>query len=343
MKKKWRWPLAGFVLGALVGATVLTVNVVGANSPAPVAVSRRRVRRDPAHARAARASGQTGRALVRRRLRRAEGRAGVALLSVGLGLRAPRRRFDVHQAAARTRALMDCCPRRSRRANGRAGFDYYAVVDDGAAGRRRCPRPGPRLRSTCGRSTTGRRSTSAPRTSGIRGRRPRSSGASRGAVATPRSGSTAVASSRVSARLRSTSHPTAPSSCSTRSTAGSSCCDAGLGPFTCRSSSPGGEGDLAVGGDGTIYVLDSSAKPLVRAFTAAGALDRRHAVGGADRGHDSRRSERPARPLLPVGDVVADRGRVVRRSRPRGSSRRRSRLGARVVASGSSSMHRRPR
>ena len=38
MKKKWRWPLAGFVLGALVGATVLTVNVVGANSPEPVAV-----------------------------------------------------------------------------------------------------------------------------------------------------------------------------------------------------------------------------------------------------------------------------------------------------------------
>src|SRR5262245_17480521 len=33
MKKKWRWPLAGFVLGALVGATVLTVNVVGARSP----------------------------------------------------------------------------------------------------------------------------------------------------------------------------------------------------------------------------------------------------------------------------------------------------------------------
>jgi hypothetical protein len=33
----------------------------------------------------------------------------------------------------------------------------------------------------------------------------------------------------------------------------------------------GGEGDLAVGGDGTIYVLDSSAKPIVRTFTAEGA------------------------------------------------------------------------
>jgi hypothetical protein len=33
----------------------------------------------------------------------------------------------------------------------------------------------------------------------------------------------------------------------------------------------GGEGDLAVGGDGTIYVLDSSAKPMVRTFTPAGA------------------------------------------------------------------------
>jgi hypothetical protein len=33
MKKTWRWPLAGFVLGGLVGATLLTVNVVGASSP----------------------------------------------------------------------------------------------------------------------------------------------------------------------------------------------------------------------------------------------------------------------------------------------------------------------
>ena len=38
MRKKWRWPLAGFVLGAVVGATVLTVNVVGARSPDAVAV-----------------------------------------------------------------------------------------------------------------------------------------------------------------------------------------------------------------------------------------------------------------------------------------------------------------
>ena len=38
MKKTWRWPLAGFLLGGLVGATFLTVNVVGANSPnAPAA------------------------------------------------------------------------------------------------------------------------------------------------------------------------------------------------------------------------------------------------------------------------------------------------------------------
>ena len=30
MKKSWRWPLAGFVVGSLVGATLLTVNIVGA-------------------------------------------------------------------------------------------------------------------------------------------------------------------------------------------------------------------------------------------------------------------------------------------------------------------------
>ena len=33
MKRAWRWPFAGFVVGALVGATILTVNVVGASSP----------------------------------------------------------------------------------------------------------------------------------------------------------------------------------------------------------------------------------------------------------------------------------------------------------------------
>jgi hypothetical protein len=33
MKKAWRWPFAGFVVGAVVGATILTVNVVGASSP----------------------------------------------------------------------------------------------------------------------------------------------------------------------------------------------------------------------------------------------------------------------------------------------------------------------
>src|SRR4029079_10013849 len=33
MKRTWRWPLAGFLLGGLVGATFLTVNVVGASSP----------------------------------------------------------------------------------------------------------------------------------------------------------------------------------------------------------------------------------------------------------------------------------------------------------------------
>ncbi len=33
MKRTWRWPLAGFVVGGLIGATFLTVNVVGASGP----------------------------------------------------------------------------------------------------------------------------------------------------------------------------------------------------------------------------------------------------------------------------------------------------------------------
>ncbi len=39
MTRAWRWPLAGFVLGGLVGATLLTVNVVGASSPGQPEVS----------------------------------------------------------------------------------------------------------------------------------------------------------------------------------------------------------------------------------------------------------------------------------------------------------------
>lgn len=43
MTRAWRWPLAGFVLGGLVGATFLTVNVVGASSPGRPEVAGRSV------------------------------------------------------------------------------------------------------------------------------------------------------------------------------------------------------------------------------------------------------------------------------------------------------------
>ena len=42
MTRAWRWPLAGFILGGLVGATFLTVNVVGASSPGGAEVGRSR-------------------------------------------------------------------------------------------------------------------------------------------------------------------------------------------------------------------------------------------------------------------------------------------------------------
>src|SRR6266511_2839046 len=44
MKRKWRWPLAGFITGGLVGMTLLTVNVIGAfvgNSGTPPAAAER--------------------------------------------------------------------------------------------------------------------------------------------------------------------------------------------------------------------------------------------------------------------------------------------------------------
>jgi len=46
----------------------------------------------------------------------------------------------------------------------------------------------------------------------------------------------------------------------------------GLAPRYVRIAFAGGEGDLAVGADGTAYVLDQSAEPVVRSYAPSGAL-----------------------------------------------------------------------
>ena len=214
MKKTWRWPLAGFVLGGLVGATFLTVNVVGASSPEPDGVTvssfgeilhtppllaeagqpvelsydvvcgadEGRARRDVL------AEGLCLRPRVRgERLRRAPARAGARRASVRGGLGRERRIRLLRRARQR--------PRRDR---------------DAARGGCRCPA----ARLAAPELDDGRPGSGALRRDEVAlvGRL----GAHLGQGRARRSGSTAARSSRGSGRRHSTSLQTAPSSCSTR-------------------------------------------------------------------------------------------------------------------------------
>ena len=175
MKRAWRWPFAGFVVGALVGATILTVNVVGASSPERPPARDGLLRRDPAHAPAPRARGRAGRTQLRRGLRRAAGRARRRVLAEGLGLRPPDGRVDVRRASARPRARRAARPPTVPATRRAAGFDYYAEIDNGRGQSCDASRGGCAMRrSTSGRCGPGRRSTSAQPLRRGRGRRTRS-------------------------------------------------------------------------------------------------------------------------------------------------------------------------
>ncbi len=270
MKKKWRWPLAGFVLGALVGATVLTVNVVGANSPEPVAV---------------RAAG-LGEIL----------HTPVLLARAGKSVELS---YDVVCGALKDEPGSHCSPSGSvfvrpegdstftrlplererdgllsaevTARNGRAGFDYYAVVDDGRGRTATLPEAGAEAPqhvwalddwSTVDVGAAHFGHSRAP-SSVVRGfswgRGDAALGLDSGREQS-RIGPSAfdvepdgsvVLLDQVNRRLVVLRH--------------------GARPVHVPIEFTGGEGDLAVDGDGTVYVLDSSARPLVRAFTAAGA------------------------------------------------------------------------
>ena len=214
MKKSWRWPLAGFVLGGLVGATILTVNVVGASSPEPEGVTVSSfgevLHTPPLLAEA----GQPVELSYDVVCGPDEGRARRDVLAEGLGLR-PRVR-----GGRLRRAPVGAGARRASvgRGLGRQTEDSTTTPSSttAAARRRRSRRRPPMPRSMSGRSRAGRRSTWDRSPSERRDRPRRSSRSSPGARAARRSGSTAARSSRGSGRRHSTSLPTAPSSCSTR-------------------------------------------------------------------------------------------------------------------------------
>ena len=264
------------------------MNVVGASSPEPVAVRAAAAFGEILHTPAvARARGQVGGAVLRRRVRSGDGRAGVALHAAGLGLRA-RATASRHSGKLplERRSRTGCCRRSSRRRRLRAGSTTTPRSRTDAGRARRCPRPGPRRRSTSGRSTTGRRSTSVAARFGS-SRAPSSvlARASDGAEATRAIG---LDSGREQSRIGPSAFDVAPDG----SVVVLDQVNHRLVRLRQRRLEPahmpidfaGGEGDLAVDGDG----VDLRARGR-----RASRGSRVHGRGGADRGDAARRAGRP--------------------------------------------------
>lgn len=270
MKRSWRWPLAGFLLGGLIGATFLTVNVVGASSPnAP-----------PGRAALFGEILHTPPLLVR---------AGKPVeLSYGVVCRVvgdePRRACKPHGSVF-VRGGGDATFRKLPlelepegllsavvpRADTRDGFDYYAAIDDGrgwsaalpeAAGA--APQHVWPLEGWATIDVGPARFGEARRPSSVLARF--GWGRSDGAIG--------LDSGREQSRIGPSAFDVAPDGSvvvldqvNHRLVR--------LAPRRQPSHIPidfaGGEGDLAVSADGSIYVLEVSGKPVVRAFTPAGA------------------------------------------------------------------------
>jgi hypothetical protein len=271
MKRSWRWPLAGFLLGGLVGATFLTVNVVGASSPNVPSV---------------RGAASFGEILHTPLLL---ARAGEPVeLSFGVVCRVvadePRRACSPHgsvfvrgggEATFRKLPLQEepdgLLSAVVPGTDTRDGFDYYAAIDDGrgvsaalpeAAGA--APQHVWPLESwttiDVGRARFGeaRQPSSVLARFGW-GRSDAAIGLDSGreqsrigpSAFDPAPDGSVVVLDQVNHRL------------------------VRLRPGRRASHIPidfaGGEGDLAVGADGSIYVLEVSGKPVLRAFTRAGA------------------------------------------------------------------------
>lgn len=269
MNRAWRWPLAGFVVGALVGATILTVNVIGASSPV----------RPPA------GTGSFGEILHTPALLARAGEpvrlrydfvcgvprfepAGGCSPSGSVFVRPAGRAEYIELALRRDReGLLSATVGASDAAG---GFDYYARIDNGRGQSAELPGGAPdapqhvwpiesRTRVDLGAARFGRtRAPDAVVASFPWGKSDRAAGLDSGpeqarigpsAFDVAPDGSVVVLD-QVNRRLAIARPESSPAHV----------------PIAFD----GGEGDLAVAPDGTIYVLDSSGVPMLRSFTAGG-------------------------------------------------------------------------
>src|SRR5829696_986419 len=270
MRKTWRWPLAGFLLGGLVGATFLTVNVVGASSPIV----------PPARA------ASFGEILHTPPLLARVGKAvelsfGVVCGIVGDepgGKCTPHGAVFVRAAGEVAFRKLPLEPESSGLLSaivpaGEAdrGFDYYAAIENGRGQSSTLPEAGAAApQHVWPLETWTSVDVRAPRFSEFRA--PSSVvgrfGWGRG------DGALGLNSGREQSRIGPSAFDVAPDGSvvvldqvnqrlvRVRS---------GTKPSQLPIAFAGGEGDLAVGGDGTIYVLEVSGKPLLRSFSPAGA------------------------------------------------------------------------
>jgi hypothetical protein len=269
MKRSWRWPFAGFVVGALVGATILTVNVVGAgNAGVP------------------RAAGHSfGEILHTPPLIVNQDEPVELTFDVVCGMLEDRpgprcspsgsvyarasgaQEFDAIPLSREPDDLLSAkVP--SRYTSG-SGFDYYVEIDDGWGASGRLPKDGPEAPQqvwtvsewgSVGLEPLGAEAVRSP------GSVPASFSWGKG------NGALGLVSGREQARI-------GPSAFDVARDGALVVLDQVNKRLIVRRGGrnralpiafAGGEGDLAIGRDGTMYVLDGDSQPVVRAFTRSG-------------------------------------------------------------------------
>ena len=270
MKKTWRWPLAGFFLGGLLGATILTVNVVGASGPnappARVASFGEILHTPPLLVRVGKAVnlsfGVVCGIVGDNPGGRCTPRGAVLVRAAG---EASFRKLPLEPEPGGLLSAVVPASKASR------GFDYYASIENGRGQSSMLPEAGSAApQHVWPLETWTTVDVGAPRFGEFR---PPSSvvahfGWGRG------DGAIGLDSGREQSRIGPSAFDVAPDGSIVvldqvnhrlvrlRS---------GRKPAHLPIDFAGGEGDLAVGGDGTIYVLEVSGQPLLRSFSPAGA------------------------------------------------------------------------